>query len=143
MDEGKKSTLVHYAWGLSIGFVIILFVGLGRIPTGDVTGYAVYDQPDRISGNAVSAKIISFNCQLTPQQIVVSRGDRVELYATQYGDTSRTHIISVPEYDVDIRVLGNDLRRAEFYATKAGRFVIQDDACERMGTPARAMLIVK
>ncbi|MBU1975710.1 MAG: hypothetical protein KKG59_04875 [Nanoarchaeota archaeon] len=142
------SSLRQYAFALSLGVLFIFMVGL--VANSDpvekgLTGFSVYEEEEQLikTGNTKTFDVISKDCKLTPRKMYAKVGDKIILRATTYDDTGNTHRISAKEWDVDLVVKGSEMKRAEFYATKEGKFEVVDAfPCQAQGYDSKAVIYV-
>ena len=127
MDKLDKSDWFRpYAFGLFFGVLFIFLVGIISTYGGDtdttVTGYVIKDSKTVfLTGNTLDFKIVSSQCEITPKEIVVSKGDIVEVSFTHYDPDPRLYVLDIGGF-VEVGVTDRELRISRFIADKKGTF---------------------
>lgn len=138
--------LKDYLYGAVIGVMFIFLAGaIATTSSGNgITGYAVADYDTvEMTGNTKDFKVITFACELSPDEIHVEQGDFVTLYFTSYDLTNTKYLFELPGYDIYMDAKGQEVSYVKFYADKRGIFkYFVKIPCENYGFKTEGKLYV-
>lgn len=145
----KYQWIKDYSYALSFGVFFIIIAGIiaNTESSGtNLTGFNIYESQQVNeqfvkSGSTKSFHVVSDNCALTPRRMYANVGDKIILSAEVHDD--QPHRISAKEWDVDLIVRGSEVKYAEFYAARSGKFEVVDAfPCQSQGFDSKALIIV-
>lgn len=147
----RSETLKDYTLGILFGYFMIFLAGMvatsGGVSPG-ITGYAVYDPGEEgylvKTGNTVDIEIMSKDCNLYPSKVYANVGDKISLRTRVIDEHNNPHRIEVKKKDISLVTHPGEIKRAEFYTSEPGEYIIEDSfPCRAHGFDARSILYVR
>lgn len=141
-----QDTLRDYTLGLLFGMFMIFLAGMiasnGGLGDG-MTAYAVYEAGEEEflvkTGNTELIDLVVKDCEMHPKQAFAKAGDKIQLVVRVLDENP--HRITLKEEDVSVVASNGNPKRAEFYISEPGEYIIEDTfPCKAQGHDAELAL---